>query len=105
MENQDAVSALGALAQEDRLAAFRLLMTCGGEGMPSGEIAEHLDVSPTRMSFHLTTLERAGFLATRKEGRRVLYAVNQARMRALLSFLIDDCCGKNPAICGFSNTD
>ena len=101
MKDQDAVSALGALAQEDRLAAFRLLMAVGPGGLPSGSVAERLDIQPTRMSFHLTTLERAGLLTTRREGRHILYAVDYDRMRRLLGFLMEDCCGNNPAVCGF----
>jgi len=105
MEDQDAVRALGALAQEDRLAAFRLLMVEGPKGLPSGMIAEKLDIQPTRMSFHLTTLERAGLLTTCREGRHILYAVDYQRMRALLMFLMEDCCGNNPAVCCFSSDD
>ncbi|GAB2183725.1 ArsR/SmtB family transcription factor [Roseibium sp. LAB1] len=101
MKDQDAVSALGALAQEDRLAAFRLLMTAGLDGLPSGTVAERLDIQPTRMSFHLTTLERAGLLTTRRDGRHILYAVDYDRMRDLLGFLMEDCCGNDPAICCF----
>ena len=101
MRDQDAVTALGAIAQEDRLAAFRLLMTRGPEGLPSGAIAEKLDIQPTRMSFHLTTLERAGLVSTRREGRHIHYAVNFDRMRDLLTFLVEDCCCNNPSVCCF----
>ncbi len=105
MEQQEAISALGALAQEDRLAAFRLLMATGSNGLPSGTIAERLDIQPTRMSFHLTTLDRAGLLTTRREGRHIHYAVDHDRMRHLLTFLMEDCCGNNPAVCGFPADD
>ncbi len=100
MKDHMAIAALGALAQEDRLAAFRLLMTLGTRGLASGAIAEELNVQPTRMSFHLATLERAGLLTTRREGRHVHYAVDQLRVRELLTFLTKDCCGGNPAVCG-----
>lgn len=102
MKSSDAISALGALAQEDRLAAFRLLMAAGEAGLPSGTIALKLDIAPTRMSFHLTALERAGLLKTRREGRHIHYAVNTGQMGALIEFLIEDCCNNNPAICGFA---
>ena len=104
MKEQAAISALGALAQEDRLAAFRLLVSQGPEGLPSGVIAEKLDVQPTRMSFHLTVLERAGLLCTKREGRHIRYAVDYSRMKGLLTFLMQDCCGGNPEICRFSET-
>ena len=105
MKDQDAIGALGALAQEDRLSAFRLLMAAGRNGLPSGAIAEKLDIQPTRMSFHLTTLERAGLLHTRRDGRHIHYAVDYERMRRLLTFLMEDCCGNNPAVCGFTPDD
>jgi ArsR family transcriptional regulator, arsenate/arsenite/antimonite-responsive transcriptional repressor len=102
MENHEAVSALGALAQEDRLAAFRLLMGQGADGLSSGEIAGKLAIQRSRMSFHLATLERAGLLTARRNGRCINYAVDHARMRNLLTFLMKDCCGSNPAVCGLS---
>jgi len=103
MEDHEAIAALGALAQEDRLVAFRLLMTVGPNGLPSGSIAERLDIQPTRMSFHLATLERAGLLSARRDGRHIHYAVDFGRMKHLLVFLMKDCCGNNPAICSFTS--
>jgi DNA-binding transcriptional ArsR family regulator len=100
MRDQDAVAALSALAHADRLAAFRMLVREGPNGLPSGEIAERLAVPPTRMSFHLATLERSGLIASRRDGRRILYAASYDDMRQLLAFLTEDCCGGNPAICG-----
>lgn len=100
MQNVDAISALGALAQADRLAAFRLILRSGKNGMPSGQIAQQLKVAPTRMSFHLTTLERAGLLCANRSGRHILYAVNFGVMRSLLGFLTEECCGGHPEICG-----
>ena len=103
MEQTKAISALAALAQEDRLAAFRLLVSVGPDGLPSGTIAEKLDVQPTRMSFHLTTLERAGLLSAQREGRHIRYAVDFGQMRHLLAFLMEDCCANNPEICGLAD--
>ncbi|WP_306143000.1 helix-turn-helix transcriptional regulator [Roseibium sp. MMSF_3412] len=103
MKQSEAISALAALAQEDRLAAFRLLVSEGPHGLPSGTIAEKLDIQPTRMSFHLTTLERAGLLAAHREGRHIRYAVDYAQMKGLLAFLMEDCCANNPAICGLED--
>lgn len=101
MKTEEAILALGALAQDDRLAAFQLLMRNGPNGLPSGEIASRLDVAPTRMSFHLSTLERAGLLEAKREGRHIRYSVKNDRMKSLLGFLVDECCGNNPAVCGF----
>lgn len=100
MNNSEAIDALGALAQDDRLAAYRLLVQAGAEGMASGDIAQTLMVPATRMSFHLAGLERAGLVTARRDGRRILYAVSFARMRNLLAFLMEDCCRGNPEICG-----
>lgn len=100
VEESDAVLRLGALAHAARLGAFRLLVRAGPSGMPSGEIADALQVPPTAMSFHLATLERSGLLASRREGRNILYAVRFEEMRALLAFLTEDCCGGRPELCG-----
>ena len=100
MNDDAAVSALSALAHSDRLTAFRLLMKAGPEGVASGDIAEGLSIPPTRMSFHLATLERAGLVRSWRYGRRVLYAASYDDMRQLLAFLTEDCCSGNPDICG-----
>lgn len=100
MIETDAVSALTALAHADRLAAFRLLVRAGPSGLPSGEIAGQLGIPPTRMSFHLSTLERAGLARSWREGRNVRYALEVDRMRALLAFLTEDCCAGMPELCG-----
>lgn len=99
MNNPDAISALAALAQENRLAAFRLLVAAGPEGMPSGDIAASLSVPPTRMSFHLTSLERGGLLRARRAGRQIIYTVCYEQVRGLLSFLMQDCCGGRAELC------
>lgn len=104
MNDDTAVSALSALAHADRLAAFRILVRAGPSGMPSGEIAEALDMPPTRMSFHLATLERSNLLRSWRDGRRILYAASYHDMRQLLAFLTEDCCSGNPAICGDLST-
>ena len=95
-----AVRALDALAHPDRLRAFRLLVREGPSGMASGRIAAALEVPPTRMSFHLATLERSGLLRSWRAGREVRYVAQFAAMRALLVFLTEDCCGGRPEICG-----
>ncbi len=100
MNDATAVAALSALAHDDRLAAFRLLVKAAPGGVASGEIAETLDIPPTRMSFHLATLERSGLLRSWREGRRILYAASIEDMRRLLAFLTEDCCYGKPEICG-----
>ena len=100
MEIDDAVRPLGALAHPDRLSAFRLLVARGPSGEASGRIAAGLGVPPTRMSFHLAVLERAGLLRSWRAGREVRYAAHYDAMRALLAFLTEECCGGHPEICG-----
>jgi len=100
MKDDQAVAALTALAHGDRLATYRLLVGAGPSGMASGAIARALAIAPTRMSFHLSALERSGLLRSWRDGRRVLYAVDLERMRRLLVFLTEDCCGGNPTVCG-----
>ena len=100
MIDAQAVAALSALAHEDRLHAFRLLVKAGPDGLASGEIAETLGIAPTRMSFHLAGLERSGLVGTRRDGRRIIYSVSFDRMRELLTFLTQDCCNGRPEICG-----
>jgi len=99
MRSEHAIAALSALAHADRLAAFRLVLRAGRDGLPSGGIAEALGIQPTRMSFHLSTLERAGVLHSERDGRHIRYAVNFKIMRDLLGFLTDECCAGHPEIC------
>lgn len=100
LEPQDwAVDALGALAHETRLAAFRLLVKAGPEGMIAGAIAEHLVVPPSTLSHHLATLERAGLVQSERESRLIHYRTDFAGMRRLLAFLMQDCCRGAPEMC------
>jgi DNA-binding transcriptional ArsR family regulator len=94
-----AVDLLSALAQGSRLAAFRLLVKAGPDGLPAGVIAREVGVRPNTLSTHLAILEHAGLVQARREGRSVIYAADYAAMRALLGFLVEDCCGGKPEIC------
>lgn len=100
MDTLDAVSGLSALAQESRLKVFRLLVRAGQGGMAAGDIARALAVPPNTMSSHLGILTRAKLVQARKEGRSVIYAVDFEGTRGLLSFLVEDCCQGEPAVCG-----
>lgn len=99
METRQALSALSALAHETRLAVFRLLVRQGPDGMAAGEIAQMLDVPAPTLSFHLKELEAAALLQARRRHRHVIYAVDFAGTRALLDFLMRDCCQGHPEIC------
>jgi len=94
-----AVVALAALAQNTRLAVFRLLVRAGPDGMVAGAIAEHIGIPGSTMSHHLATLERAGLVISQRESRLIRYTANFDGMRGLLGFLMADCCQGNPALC------
>lgn len=93
MDPSAAVAALGALAQEHRLALFRLLVQAGGEGMPAGAIAEALAIPNSSLSFHLAQLSRAGLVRQQRRHRSILYSADYAAMDALVSYLLENCCG------------
>jgi DNA-binding transcriptional ArsR family regulator len=102
METMQAVAALSALAQPSRLAAFRLLVATGPEGMAAGAIGEKLDLPPATLSFHLAGLTRAGLAQSRQDGRFVIYTANFENMNSLVAFLTENCCGGAscaPAVC------
>lgn len=99
MEISSAVDALSALAQESRLAVFRLLVRAGPGGMPAGDIARKLGVPHNTMSAHLAVLSRAKLIAARKDGRSIIYTVDCEGTRALLFFLVEDCCQGEPESC------
>ena len=94
-----AVAALAALAQETRLAVFRLLIEAGPEGMPPGLIGEKLEVPPATLSFHLKALSQGGLITARQDGRFIYYAVDFECMAALMSFLTQNCCRGMPQEC------
>jgi DNA-binding transcriptional ArsR family regulator len=93
METKHAVQALSALAQDTRLAIFRLLVQTGPAGLAAGQIGEKLDLAPATLSFHLAGLTRAGLARSRQDGRFVIYSADFAAMNALVAFLGENCCG------------
>jgi len=99
MEITQAVRAMSALAQESRLEAFRLLVTCGEEGMPAGKIAENLDIPAATLSFHLKELSNAGLIIQHREGRARIYRLNVEAMRVLFGYLMEECCQGRPELC------
>ena len=99
METKPAVNALAALAHEGRLSAFRLLVQAGAEGLAAGDLARRLEMLPNTLSSSLTILSHAGLIASRRDGRSIIYRAEYGAMRELLAFLMEDCCGGAPEIC------
>ena len=96
MEKTDVVTALAALAQDNRLDVFRLLVEAGPEGMPAGAVATALDLAPNTLTFHFDRLRTAGLVTVRRDGRSMIYAAQFETMNSLLSYLTDNCCGGAP---------
>jgi ArsR family transcriptional regulator, arsenate/arsenite/antimonite-responsive transcriptional repressor len=92
MEKSNAVAALAALAQDNRLDVFRLLVQAGPEGMAAGAVAEALDLAPNTLTFHFDRLRMAGLVTVRREGRSMIYAAQYEAMNALLAYLTENCC-------------
>ena len=99
MEIKAAVAALAALAQETRLAIFRLLMEAGPAGVSVGRVGETLKVPGATLSFHLKELARAGLLSSRQEKQFIYYAVDFERMADLMTYLTQNCCQGMPQEC------
>src|SRR5262249_60960935 len=104
MEKPDAVAALAALAQDNRLDVFRLLVGAGPEGLPAGEIARVLKLAPNALTFHFDRLRMAGLVTVRRNGRSMIYAARFETMNSLLGYLTENCCkgaadACAPAVC------
>lgn len=99
MHTKQAIEALGALAQETRLAIFRLLVEAGPAGAAAGAIADRLGVPPSSLSFHLAQLTHAGLIVQRRESRSLIYSADFAAMNALLGYLTENCCGRGAGAC------
>lgn len=100
MESNTAIDRLSALAQENRLAVFRLLIAAGEDGLAAGEIARRLDVQPNTLSAQLNILAHAGLVTRTRQGRSIVYTAQFDAMGELLIHLIEGCCEGNVAMCG-----
>ena len=100
MDNFGVVNALSALAQEHRLALFRLLVQAGPQGMSAGAIADALDVPNSSLSFHLASLTRAGLVRQERQSRSLIYSANYPAMNDLVGYLMENCCGRTQCSSG-----
>jgi ArsR family transcriptional regulator, arsenate/arsenite/antimonite-responsive transcriptional repressor len=98
MDQSKALAALSALAHETRLDLIRLLVARGEDGMPAGQIAQELGLAAPRLSFHLSALEQAGLLRSRKSARNVFYSIDASGIGRTISYLLNDCCCDHPEV-------
>lgn len=99
MEERQALIAFGALSQETRLRILRQLVKAGPDGVAAGAIAEHVEVSPSNVSFHLKELERAGLVSSQRNSRSIVYSAEYEALSGLIRFLMEDCCSGRAEIC------
>lgn len=105
MEKSLAIAALAALAQDNRLDVYRLLVQAGSEGLAAGAIAERLKIPAPTLSFHLGQLRQAGLITMQRESRSLIYSVDYDGMNKLMAFLTENCCAGDPAACGLPVCD
>jgi DNA-binding transcriptional ArsR family regulator len=99
MEKSDAVAALAALAQDNRLDVFRHLVQAGPEGMAAGQVADGLMLAPNTLTFHFDRLRMAGLVTVRRDGRSMIYTARFETMNALVAYLTENCCQGAPDGC------
>jgi ArsR family transcriptional regulator len=100
MEKADVVAALAALAQDNRLDVFRLLVKAGPDGLAAGQIAKALGIPPNTLTFHFDRLRQAGLIAVRRESRSMIYTAQFDAMNGLVDFLTENCCAGVADECG-----
>ena len=100
MKPDSVIASLSALAQEHRLALFRLLVQAGEQGMAAGRIAEALGLPNSSLSFHLTQLQTAGLIEQERQGRSLIYRADYTTMNLLIAYLTENCCGGAPCADG-----
>jgi len=99
LEEAQALDAFAALSQQTRLQMVRVLVQAGPEGLPAGAVGEAVDASSSSVSFHLSNLERAGLVQSRRVSRSIIYSANYAGLSGLIEFLMRDCCQGHPEVC------
>src|SRR5262250_2944935 len=99
MKKSNVIAALAALAQDNRLDVYRLLVQAGPDGLPAGDIAAALKLAPNTLTFHFDRLRGAGLVTVRRQGRSMIYAARFEAMNALLAYLTENCCQGAPAAC------
>lgn len=105
MNEKQALSAFSALSNETRLRLLKALVRAGTEGLSAGALADHVNATPSRTSFHLSDLEKSGLVLSEKHARNVVYRVDFQRIGQLVSYIIEDCCAGHETVktcCGMA---
>ncbi|MFM0597224.1 ArsR/SmtB family transcription factor [Paraburkholderia dilworthii] len=105
LDSKLAVKALAALANDNRLAVFRLLVTAGRSGMSPGAIADSLGLPSPTLSFHLKELAHAGLIEGKSQGRHIIYSACYEHMQTLVDFLMENCCAAEQCACATNETE
>lgn len=108
MNESQAIASLGALAHQKRLQIVRHLVTVGNEGDTAGSIGTAVDAAPSKVTFHISTLERAGLVSSERVSRQIIYRIKFEQIGFLLKYVMDDCCQYDPTVlvcCGVKNND
>ena len=105
MDEKHAIAMLGALSQQTRLQIVRYLVARGADGASAGDVGAEVNAASSRASFHLSALERAGLITSERRSRHIIYRADVANLGALVSFLLNDCCGSNPDILACCSPD
>jgi ArsR family transcriptional regulator len=100
MDSTEAIAALAALAQSTRLETFRILVEREPDGVAAGDLARLLSIPQNTMSAHLAVLARAGLVRSERRSRSIIYRGDLGRLRDVVQFLVQDCCGGRPELCG-----
>lgn len=98
MNEEEALNALAALSGAPRLRIVKLLVRAGDDGLTAGEISDLIGASPSRTSFHLATLSKAGLVASSRSARQITYKVNFKAIGNLMEHILKDCCLNNPTV-------
>lgn len=98
MKEEQVIEAFGALSNQTRLQVLRKLVEAGPDGMLAGDLAAHLGASPSRMSFHLSTLQTAGIVTSERQSRQMIYRVDFQAIGDVMRFLLQDCCKGNATV-------
>ncbi len=99
MNADDACNIFGSLSNPTRLLVLRQLIATGSDGLAAGRLSAQLDITPPTLSFHLKEMHAAGLVISKRHGRSIIYSANFEQVRALLGFILDDCCAGNPNLC------